>query len=133
MTSVSISSNLPTAVQAKRRLEEGYRVLRNTRISELLKMLVYRTPVATGEARGSWRVTGGAPAQSHEGTLDPEGAATVAKGVHALEGIHHFAHVHLSNTAPHFKFLEEGSSQQAPTGVIRVVLPAFKGMHKDVL
>jgi hypothetical protein len=132
MTGIAIRHNLPTGVEAKRAIVAGYKKLRDLRIAKLLAMLVLYTPVDKGEARGGWRVTAGGPAREPEGTLDPDGSATIARGIASLEGIHHFANVYVSNPVPHMVFLEEGSSDQAPVGVIRVVLPAFKGMHGDV-
>jgi hypothetical protein len=132
VSAVAVSFSGETTLQAKRRLAQGYKAIRNRRIAELLRLMIYTTPVKTGEARGAWRISAGAPVSAHSERLDPDGAKTYLEEVGTLESIHHFANVFVTNTAPHFQFLEQGSSQQAPQGVIRVVLPAFKSMHTDV-
>lgn len=121
-----------SALQAKRRLEAGFKKLRNERIAALFSMIVKATPVDTGQARGGW-VIGRSEVEWPSGELDPDGDATIARGIAALEGIHHWANVVISNGEPHIVALEYGHSNQAPVGIVRVVLPAFKAMHGDVV
>lgn len=130
---VSISHSFPSAVEAKREFTAGYNSLRKDRVRSLLRMLVLGTPVDTGEARGGWEVSISAPATIPGGRLDKEGTSTIARGVDVLNGLNNFANVFVSNPVPHFQFLEKGSSPQAPNGVIRVMLPALKGMYRDVV
>lgn len=120
-----------TSVQVKRRLEAGYKRLRNERIGELFAMIVYGTPVDTGQARGGWRI-GNHEVEWPQETNDPDGAATIAQGLASLESIHHWANVYISNGEPHIGALEHGHSQQAPVGIVRVQFPAFQAMYKDV-
>lgn len=129
---ITIQHNLPTETTVKRVVEKGYKALRDLRVGEFFGMVVKQTPVDTGEARGGWRITSGGPATSPDGSLDPHGEDTIARGIVSLKNIHHFANVYVSNPVEHMRFLEEGSSQQAPVGVLRVILPAFKNMHGDV-
>ena len=121
-----------TSVQARRRLEAGYKELRNQRIMELFTMIVYGTPVDTGQARGGWRVAT-SEVEWPQNTLDPDGSATIAAAWAALQNIHHWANVYISNGEPHIGALEHGHSGQAPVGIVRVQLPAFRAMHGDVL
>lgn len=129
---VTLQHNLPTEVTVRRVVEKGYKALRNARIGEFFGMVVKITPVDTGEARGGWRITSGGPATSPDGVLDPNGDTTIARGLASLKAIHHFSNVYVANPVPHMPFLENGSSAQAPVGVLRVILPAFKNMHGDV-
>lgn len=128
---MDINVQFETVVQVKRRLEAGFKQLRNKRIGELFSLLVYGTPVDTGQARGGWVI---APyiVEWPSGKLDPDGATTVAEGLASLEKIHHWANVYISNGEPHFSSLEGGWSKQAPSGIIKVILPAFKLHYGDV-
>jgi len=132
MSNFGISHNIPGGVVVKRQLEKHYKERRDFCIGSLLRMLIDYSPVDTGEFKGSWRVSGGGPVTLHEMILDPGGAATLERGLAALRSIHAFGHVHINNTAPHFPALEDGHSGQAPAGVMRVIVPAFKAIFKDV-
>lgn len=121
-----------SAVEVKRRLEAGFKKLRNERVGELFAMIVMQTPVDTGQARGGWTIAGSA-VEWPSGRLDPDGSETIAAGRAALEKIHHWANVVISNAEPHIGALEDGHSGQAPVGIVRVVLPAFKAMYGDVI
>lgn len=128
----SVNSNIPSAAVVKRQIEKGYKERRDFLVARLLRMLIGYTPVDSGEARGSWRVSGGGPATNHVKRLDPDGDATYAEQVAILQSIPAFGDVHLSNTAPHFPSLERGHSGQAPAGVLRVIVPAFNAIFEDV-
>lgn len=128
---MTIETSGETTVQVKRRLEAGFKALRNKRVGEFLRMLIQQTPVDTGQARGGWQV-GTSEAEWPLFREDPDGSIALAEGLHNLEAIHHWANVVVSNAEPHIGSLERGHSGQAPIGIVRVVLPAFKDMHGDV-
>lgn len=129
---ISINSNIPSSVQVKRELSKGYAERRNFVIGSLFKMLVGYTPVDRGEAKGSWRISAGAPSKLQPDRLDPDGSTTIKEELGLLRGLHPFAHIFITNTAPHFPALEKGWSGQAPAGVMRVIVPAFKAIFEDV-
>jgi hypothetical protein len=127
-----ISHNIPDGITVKRQIATGYKERRDFCIGSLLKMLIDYSPVDRGEFKGAWRVSGSSPERNHDGVLDPNGEATLSKGLAALRGISAFGHVHINNTAPHFGPLERGHSGQAPAGVVRVIVPVFKAIFKDI-
>lgn len=120
-----------TSIEATRRLEAGYKALRNARLLHLFSMIVRSTPVDTGLARGGWRV-GTSEADWPPNTPDPDGGSTIAAAKAELEKIHHWANVVISNGEPHIGALEGGHSGQAPKGMVRVSVSAFKSMYQDV-
>jgi len=129
---ISIDYNGLTKEKAKQKLAAGYRERRRYLVGALLSLIVLRTPVDRGEARGGWRVSVGGPVTESDGRLDPSGAATIAEGVGALKGVSPFATIFISNPVKHIVFLENGWSTQAPVGMVKVSLAAFKQIYKDV-
>lgn len=77
-------------------------------VSALFNEIQERTPVDTGFARANWY--GGIGA---EGTLDASGTAAAAKAG---------AVIVIVNNAPYIGALEDGWSQQAPEGMVKVTL-----------
>ncbi|MBW7852213.1 MAG: hypothetical protein H3C38_17095 [Rhodospirillales bacterium] len=88
----------------------------------LLAELVVATPVASGRARGGWRVAAGEPAAEPAG-LDPDGAATVARGEEAIARAAAGDVVAIVNAAPHARDLEYGGA-----GMVRGALAAWPAL-----
>lgn len=129
---IDFNFNIPSPASVKERLAAGYRARRNYLVLELLSMIVYQTPVKTGKARGGWQVNIGAPVSGNTGRLDKEGSETIMQELAKLKGASPFAAVHLGNTVEYIDDLEQGSSGQAPDGILRVVVPAFRAIYGDV-
>lgn len=89
---------------------------------ELLSRVVLKTPVDTGRARGNWQLTVNTTTDSVLETVDKEGAATSAAGLGELSKVTPFGYVALQNNVPYILALEEGSSSQAPGGMLAVSL-----------
>ncbi|HAG77598.1 MAG TPA: hypothetical protein DCO74_02435 [Pseudomonas sp.] len=84
---------------------------------ELFSGVIKATPVKHGRARGGWTTSVGAPAASPE-RLDPSGSSAVSEVVEKTpEGAGQVTY--LSNDLPYIMALEEGSSTQAPEGMVR--------------
>jgi len=83
-------------------------------ITEVGKDIVPATPVDTGYARGNWRPSIAAPAESPISFLDATGAATISRI--ALVGLRYKVGdvFYLVNRAPYIGSLIAGSSPQAP-------------------
>lgn len=122
----------------------------NYTVGEMLKRLVYRTPVGDpdtwgarwrayrgvdkgmyegGHARANWVVSVGAPTASDVAGTDETGAATIAKGLAQLRGAGHI--YWLCNAAayqgkPYIMDLEYGYSDQAPLGMARQTIAEFR-------
>ena len=94
---------------------------------EALRRIVYKTPVDTGRARGNWQVTIDKPAV---GVLVPAIADPVGQGGLMLADLPPFTTVWITNNVPYIKYLEDGSSKQAPQGMVSVTLGELKAMFE---
>ena len=84
------------------------------------------TPVDTGWARSNWvpqigspfRGTAGTKEDADNGNID---ASTTQKGLSSVVGSYQITMgpVYISNNVPYIKFLNEGSSQQAPAAFVQ--------------
>lgn len=92
----------------------------------VLSGVVQRTPVDTGRARGNWQVSLG---QAVNGTTvdveDQAGGATIAKGAATIGQQKGFQPVVLENNLPYINKLEDGSSKQAPNGMVSETLASM--------
>lgn len=129
---IDLKFNLPNEKSMKERLARGYRARRNFLVAELFSSLVYITPVKTGKARGGWQISIGSPPSSDVERLDQTGERTVLSELTNLRGASPFSNVYISNLTPYINSLEDGSSTQAPTGIVKVALPAFRARFGDV-
>ena len=83
---------------------------------QVLTGVVNKTPVDTGRARGGWQVDNASP------EIDQNGAMTISKGAFAINKTPFSANVIISNNVDYILFLEDGSSQQAPQGMVKRTL-----------
>lgn len=83
--------------------------------------IVEQTPVDTGRAMNNWNISVGTVDGSvtEEGG-SPGGIQSAKEGIAAasLAGLHPFSTVWISNSLPYIVFLNEGSSDQAPSGFV---------------
>lgn len=84
----------------------------------LFNGIIRDTPVDEGRLRGDWQTTVGNPAGGENGRMDPSGRAAMAeveaktpKGAGQL--------TYLTNSMPYAPEIEDGSSKQAPEGMVR--------------
>jgi len=101
-------------------------------VLEALRLVVGRTPVDTGRARGNWQVTIDVPAEGQLDTTDKEGDPTIAKGLDALATLKPNCVVWLSNNVDYIEFLEHGSSEQAPEGMLSLTVADLRTMFRRV-
>lgn len=132
MAEIDINFNVESETTVRDRLSAGYRARRNFLVAELLSMIVRGTPVKDGYARGGWYVSVGPSSGSAQRPPDKDGGNTILAGVMSLRGAGAFQDVFINNDVPYIRELEEGTSTQAPDGIVRVMLPAFKSMYGDV-
>lgn len=88
---------------------------------DLLAGVVMMTPVDTGRARGNWTVESGG--SSSTPGIDKNGGQTIAAGAGVIDratakGIPQT--ITLANNLPYIEVLENGSSRQAPHGMVVV-------------
>lgn len=91
-------------------------------VIEALRRIVLKTPVDTGRARGNWRVDIGTIDPVTTEMTDKQGAAVIREGIQKLRAIGFGQTVFISNSLDYIVFLEDGSSQQAPNGMVRLTL-----------
>lgn len=89
---------------------------------EALRRLVNRTPVDTGRARGGWQVRRTAT-ENDNGKIDAGGGSTIAEGFSVINRITvPFGVIVIFNNVEYIVFLEEGSSSQAPQGMVALTI-----------
>jgi len=83
--------------------------------------IVADTPIDTGRAMNNWNISVGTPDRSTTERGGSEGGIAGTKrgdATAALGGLRPFSTVWISNSLPYIIFLNEGSSDQAPSGFI---------------
>lgn len=88
--------------------------------AEVGKRLVERTPVDEGTARGNWTAAINAPDMSETGRTDASGGETVAAIAEAVKAGQAGDAVYITNSSSYIAQLEDGSSTQAPNGMVNV-------------
>lgn len=126
---IEFQVNFPPKSETVRRMSKAYAAKRERMVLELFSMIVLATPVAYGEARGGWRISVGGPVSEPDGAIDPDGTATIMEALAAIRGAPPFSDLWISNPVEHVPFLENGWSKQAPYGMVKVALPAWKSMY----
>jgi hypothetical protein len=102
-------------------------------VLEALRRLVMKTPVDTGHARMNWQVTIGKPANGEIEGYDKEGKKTIARGLAAIKDLSAYKVVWISNNVTYIEFLEDGSSKQAPEGMLAVTVEELRMMFKKAV
>lgn len=86
-------------------------------VLELYDKITRRTPVDTGRARASWMIATGAPGEGVPDLRNFTQANQTQRGKVA-EMVKKRAIMWIYNNQPYIKRLEQGSSQQAPQGMV---------------
>ena len=102
---------------------------------ELFGSVIKMTPVNTGRAKGNWQCTVGTAASS-EIDRDDGSKRDSLRSSKAYEEVVRTVPptgnvVWLANNVPYIRSLEYGSSQQAPSGMVRVSLERFGSIFAD--
>lgn len=87
---------------------------------EGLKGVVRMTAVDTGRARANWQVTQNVPATSEVDATDKRGTKTRRAGFEEAQKATAYSVTHITNNVDYIEDLENGSSQQAPQGMLHV-------------
>lgn len=93
-----------------------------------LQQVVVSSPVQDGAFKANHRVgINGADLTADESQTDDGGQATISRGKSIIDSITGpFVRIHISNSLPYALRLEQGWSQQAPTGVYANALNSTK-------
>lgn len=116
------------------RLPDIVRAVNTEFIARLGSGVVFRTPVRTGLARGNWRLLIGKTRRSSvQQSYDPDGTVTVLRIIAAADRAAVYSSFTLYNPVPYVTYLENGSSIQAPLGMMRVTLDELKATWKTAM
>ena len=99
---------------------------------DLDRNLVLGTPVDTGRARGGWNVGINSP-NLQETLNDPGGQITMRDNKKIIEMAQLGDRIFLSNNVAYIGYLDEGSSQQAPLGIVDVQLRRFPAITRKAV
>lgn len=96
---------------------------------DLFRKVILRTPVNTGRARGNWQCTVTTPAVGETERTDMTGRQVIAEVASAVDSWD-VANVgiFLMNNVAYIGVLEDGSSEQAPNGMVKVSLREYPGI-----
>jgi hypothetical protein len=99
-------------------------VVRSTALG-LQSGMVERTPVDTGRAKNNWQCGVGAVDFSANEAPDRAGGGAISRTAAALEAWRPGRSIHLTNSMPYAQALEDGSSRQAPYGMVKLTVQAY--------
>lgn len=100
---------------------EEHLTLQKTIAIDLLRRIIFRTPVDTGRARGNWQVNRGRALEQSIPQLDKQGVSTLAQGANTITlATLPYGVITIFNNVNYINILEGGGSQQAPTGMVSV-------------
>lgn len=111
----------------RRVVPEQHLALQKRIALDLLRRIVFKTPVDTGRARGNWQTSTGEGNNRALERLDPSGNNALAQGVSAVSAAQPYGLITIFNNVEYIRFLEMGSSRQAPTGMVAVSLAEVRG------
>lgn len=95
---------------------------------KLNSLVVDRTPVDTGRARGGWIASVGSPSRS-KGRASKKGQGVIRNAnTQAEKAVKNKDIYYLTNNVQYIAVLEYGSSAQAPNGMIRVSMQEIEGL-----
>lgn len=83
------------------------------------RRVILESPVDTGAARSNWLASIGSPIDS-VAEIDIQGA--INKGAAAISGAGDYETIYIANNLPYIQRLNEGWSEQAPSGYIDKII-----------
>lgn len=101
--------------------EECEKRIRRT-VESIASEIVGHTPVATGYARGNWKLAlDNIGTATCSDTVDPCGDRTIAAMDEELASFQMGQRIYIFNSVPYIFMLEYGYSQQSPDGILVVI------------
>jgi hypothetical protein len=99
---------------------------------ELFSRVILNTPVDSGRARANWQVQIGSVPSGTLELEDRSGAATINTATAAAAGLQAGDVIYLVNNLPYIQKLEDGSSKQAPAGMVGLAVQDFQNIARQV-
>jgi hypothetical protein len=106
-------------------------MIRRKIILEVLRGVVKRTPVDSGRARGNWQASISKPISREVDRKDKTGSSTVSEESGTVQSSSPDDTLYLTNNVPYILILEDGRSNQAPNGMLKVTLAQFPYIVKE--
>lgn len=110
--------------QCDRAGDKAELVVRKTAL-ELQSGMVERSPVDTGRFKGNWACGIGSMNTSTDAGEDKTGAGAIGRTQTTLEGWKPGQAIWLTNSLPYARRLENGWSDQAPSGMVRLTVQSY--------
>lgn len=95
---------------------------------DMMGRVVKRSPVDTGRFRANWTMNFGSPDLSTSADVDKTGDSTIKTQAERLAGFKIGPEVYIMNSLPYAIRLENGYSQQAPIGMVKITIAEFQTM-----
>jgi hypothetical protein len=92
----------------------------------LFRGVILKTPVDTGRARASWKVGVGEIDTSVAPEGPNDGGQALVEGTAEIFDIKKPARTWITNSIPYIGALEDGSSKQAPQGMVKLTAAEVK-------
>lgn len=89
---------------------------------DIFASIIRRTPADTGRARASWNINAGSADLSVSPSVKKGGKVPLTDKGGSLGIVAAFSSIFITNNLVYITFLEEGSSTQAPAGMVKVAL-----------
>ena len=93
---------------------------------DVMSSVVNKSPVDTGRFRGNWQLGVGAVDGDTSSANDKSGTGAIAKASLELTSFKSGTTIYISNSLPYAQRLENGYSNQAPQGMVRLTVIEFK-------
>lgn len=93
---------------------------------DMAKKIIKRTPVDTGRAKANWHVELNNQKTFARDETDKTGASTTAEVMARISKTKIGDSVFITNNLPYIEALENGHSDQAPAGMVKVTIAEFK-------
>lgn len=98
--------------------------------ADTLQQVIVRSPVDTGEYRGSHKVSIGKPDNNYEEVLDTSGNTALMRGLRVIALAKLGDIVFVQTTSKYGIKLEDGHSQQAPLGIYALTFQYIANKYK---
>lgn len=108
-------------------VKAGTKIFQKTSFDMFAKIMK-RTPVDTGRARNNWQMKVNRAPRSILGGEDKSGSKALSQAQNETNKIELGKTVYIVNNLPYAPILEDGSSSQAPQGMVKITVAEFKNI-----
>jgi len=91
------------------------------------------SPVDSGRFKGNWQTAVGSVPTGAVELLDPDGNTVIAQAAGAVGGMQIGDVIYMANNLPYAQRLEDGYSQRAPNGMVKLTVQRFQPIAEAVI